>query len=241
MSDGDNLERLDAARGGEFWYRHDGITHLAPSPADLNFQAVLAALLEELVPGTPRMPFYKREELFRRWAAHYDLPPFSSAQRLAFLVDRHTDDLDHDLRVLARIDLGQLWRERRWRTLLAAIDRLPPHCYFAEAVGKDPEHAKALAEAMAAAPGSGESTGPKPPPQRIWTPEVELLTRIYDGLERLRWTTIAVAAGKKAPKPPEPSLTPTSLVQAEAKRAEFRRRKRSHDALARRMLPHKRD
>lgn len=235
-----NLERLDAGRGGPFWYRHGGVVRLGPDPVDLDFQAVLLALLQQKMPGTPNMPLYKREALFRRWAAHYDLPPFAHAQRLTFLMDRYSDDLAYDLQVWTRTDAGDLWRRRRWHTLLTMIDRLPPHCYYAEAVSKDPEHAKALAEAMAAAPG-GQDASPKAPPMRIWTPEVQVLTNIYDAIRHVDWTILATNVGKKAPKPPDPSPTPTNLLSVETKRAEFKRRQAKHQALTKRLLPHKRD
>lgn len=240
MSDGANLERLDAARGGEFWYRHAGVPYVAPSPVDLSFQAVLTVLATRFVPGTPNMPLYKREALAAAWVAHYDLPEFGAAQRLAFLVDRYTDELSYDLRIQTRIDLGEAWRSRRWRTLLATIDRLPSHTYYAEAVSKDPEHAKALAEAMAAVPDD-QDPGQAAPPMRIWTPEVQLLTQIKDAVRHLEWMVLATNVGKKAPKAPEPSPTPKSLVAQETKRADFKRRQSNHEALTKRLLPHKRD
>ncbi len=46
-----NLDALDAARGGPFTYRAAGRVITAPDPAALNYQIVLAALMDEVVPG----------------------------------------------------------------------------------------------------------------------------------------------------------------------------------------------
>lgn len=238
MSAAPNLDDLDAARGGPFTYRYGGQVHETPDPAALSFEAVLVILQTGLLPDVPDMPLYKRSALTRRWRAHYDLPEYVNANRLAFLLDRYRDDLDYDLRAYANVELGPAWRSRRWRTLLSVIDRLPPHSYFAEAVSKDPEHAKMLAEAAAA---GTPSDSPKGPPLRTWTPEVALLTRIFDAVRHLEWTTAAVHAGKKAGDPPKASPTPYTLVDREAKRAEYHRKMEAHKALTKRLLPHKRD
>lgn len=239
MSAAPNLDRLDAGGGGPFWFKHDGQLHAAVNPADLSYGAVIVALHRESVPGTPNMPVFKHDHLFRRWMAHYDLLPFAAAQRLAYVVEKYADDLEFDLRNHASIDLGEAWRSRRWRTLLGAIDRLPSHCYYAEAIGKDPEHARALAEAMAQT-GEGKDSGPSAPPLRTWTPEVALLTDIYDAIRHLDWTTLAVQAGNKAPKPPEPRPRPSNLLGQATKKAEHRRRLEAHQRLTQRLLPHKR-
>jgi hypothetical protein len=70
---------------------------------------------------------------------------------------------------------------------------------------------------------------------------VRILTDIFDAIRSLQHTTVAVQVPKgKAGDPPPPSPRPKSLLAGETKRAEFARRKAAHDALAARVLPHKR-
>jgi hypothetical protein len=241
MSQAPNLDDLDVARGGPFRYRWQGEIIEGPDPAIMSFELVMTCLALEFFPGIPNMPLFKREALARRWAAHYDLGTISGAQRLAYLVQRYRDDLAYDLLVHAGVDLGEAWRSRRWRTLLATIDRLPSHTYFAEAVSKDEEHAKMLAEHLAAAGEADQGSGPTAPPLRTWTPELRMLTNIFDAIRRVEWTTIAAQTGpKKAGPPPEASPTPHSLLDRESKRAERRRRLAAHQSLVARVLPHKR-
>lgn len=240
MSQAPNLDDLDAGRGGPFRYRWQGQLLEGPDPAAMSYELVLTCLVLEFFPGIPNMPLFKRDALFGAWAAHYDLGAANGAQRLAYVVQRYRDDLTYDLLTHAQVDLGDAWRSRRWRTLLSIIDRLPSHTYFAEAVSKDEEHARLLAEHMAAAGENESGSGPVAPPLRTWTPETRLLTQIFDAVRRVEWATIAAQAGKKAGPPPDPSPTPTSLIARESKRAELRRKMEKHKALTARMLPHKR-
>lgn len=233
------LDALDRARGGPFWYRWQGEAILAPDPAAMSFELVMSCIAWDFFPGIPNMPLFKRSALAGRWMAHYDLPPLALAQRLAYVVSRYREDIEYDLRTRAGVDLGELWRARKWRLLLATIDRLPSDTYFAEAVSQDEEHARLIAEHMAAA-GGDQASGPSAPPLRVWSPEVRLLTQIFDAVRRVEWATIAAQAGKKAGDPPPPSPVPTSLVARESKRADYRRRLEAHKALTARLLPHKR-
>lgn len=233
-----NLDDLDAARGGPFRYRLAGEIVTAPDPTEMSHRLILACLNLEFFPGLPDdIPLWKCLALFRRWAAHYDLPEPGAAQRLAYVVERYRDDLAYDLLTHANVDLGAAWRSRRWRTLLATIDRLPSHTYYAEAVSKDEEHTRLLAKHIAEAEPSDAPDGP---PLRTWSPEVRLLTNIQDAVRRVEWAVIAAAAGKKAGNPPEPSPTPHTLLARETKRAEYERKMTKHKALAARLLPHKR-
>jgi hypothetical protein len=235
----EHLEHLDRARGGPFRYRVDGEVFTAPDPADLPYETILGCLHLHTLPGLAPMSLWQRHTLISRWKAHYDLPDAQQAQRLAFVVNRYRDDLEYDLRVHARLDLGETWRARRWRSLLAAIDRLPGHSYYSEALTKDPEHAKMLAEQMAAS-SSGDAPSDRSPLMRTWTPEVAILTDVLDAVRRLEWATFAVLAGPKAGKPPKPSPRPNSELSKAAKQAEFERRDAAHQKLADRILMRRR-
>lgn len=225
----------ERARGGPFTIRKGGQAYTLVDATTIPFERLVVILRIGALGGLPAMTLAEREEVYRRWLAHYDLLDWQSANRLLYLVDRYYDDLETDLRIYSQVDLGEAWRSRRWRFLLAAIDRLPGNSYYAEAVSKDEEHAKLLAEMKV----NGDApSGPASPPVRIWTPEYQLMTKMYDQMRSMEHTMFVLKVGaNKAGKPPAPSPTPISTV---AKRAEHEMRKARHDALAKRLLPHKR-
>lgn len=234
-----NLEALDAASGGPFTYLHDEERLTGPDPTALPFQIVLAALEDQAMPGTPTdIPYWKVTALFEQWQAHYDLPEFEQARRLAYVIDHYIDTLTYDLQAHLNVDLGALWRDRRWNTLLAYIDRLPRWSLYYEAVANDPEHAEMVAEALEAdteRDDSGVSAGPA---LSTWTPEVERLVELIDAVRGLHYL-IPAAAGSKDVKPPKPLPRPTTALEKARKAGEHRRRMAKHKSLAARMLPHK--
>lgn len=245
MNEYENLSRLDAAQRGPFRFVVDGQRYVVVDPADLAWEDLLRVLFEEHVPGTPRMSEARRTELFRAWVAHYDLPTFNDARRLAYNVNRYTRTLENDLRIHARVALGPLWRERRWSELLNAIDYLPSHSHYGEAVANDPEHAAMLAQALAeradgAAAGS-EDDAESSPPLHTWDPTVNVLTNILDAVRGVQFAVVASnyeGKGKK-PEPPTPSPRPKTVMDRARKQAVYDRKLAKHKALTARMLPHK--
>lgn len=235
-----NLEALDAARGGPFRYRHQGETWFGPDPTVMDHQVILYALSEEAMPGFPQDigEAWKVAALFEAWQAHYDLPEFNQARRLCYLVDHYIDTLTYDLQSHLGIDLGSLWRARRWNTLLALIDRLPRHSLYSEAVANDPEHAQMLAEALLEGEERDDSGVTSGPPISTWTPELEAITRLIDAVKALHYI-IPASQGSKGVKPPAPEPRPTSLLEQARKSATLKRRLAKHHALAARLLPHK--
>lgn len=230
-----NLDLIEAAKGGPFAFRHAGELHTLPDPADLPYLAVLGFLHAEHIP-CPRMPEWKRAVLFGRWQAHYDLPDIQSASRLAYLIDRYRSALVYDLQTFAQVDLGEMWRSRRWRTLLDLIDHLPSHSWYSSAVSSDEEHAAMIAESLARRTEEGERT-PTGPSMVSWTPEVAAITTVADAVRRVEYTLGRVNGSKE--KPPEPLPRPSTPLEAAIKRVKFNDRKAKHDALAKRLLPHK--
>lgn len=237
-----NIDLLELGVGGPFAVRVDDQDIVLPDPADLHFQAVLLALRERHVPGTPSMANWKRALVFERWSAHYDLPDFESARRLAYLVDHHRSAIVYDLQTFCSgADLGELWRARRWRTLLDYIDHLPSHSWFSAAVAMDEEHAQMLAESLAARHAEGEAdAAPSGPSLTSWTPEVSYLARVEDICRYIAWATFAAQIGKQAGEPPKPGPVPVTPLQRAMKRVEHERRKAAHEALVARVLPNKR-
>jgi hypothetical protein len=231
-----SLHLIEAATGGPFRYRHEGVVYRAHDPADLPFQVVLRALQVEVTPEGPPLPLWKQRQLGRAWAAHYDLPDFQSAQRLAYLLDRYRPAITYDLHHWCQVDAGELWRARRWRTMLDLIDHLPGWSWYASAVFNDEEHAAMLAESMKAQAEGGEKpTGA--PPQHHWTPEVQAITTLTDAVNQITYVTSAANGGK--PSPPKPMPRPLSPLEKALKRNEFERRQAAHESLVARLLPHK--
>lgn len=246
----ENLLLVEAAHGGPFVFKHRGETYRLPSPVDMPFQYVLSQLQRrepprpsDRMPAKGTMPKWKHDLLFEQWAAHYDLPDFKSAQRLAYLIDHYREAIVYDLyHFCSGTDLGELWRSRRWRTALDLIDRLPAHSWYSAAVSNDEDHARMLAESLIARKElDDESSSDKGPPLTSWTPEVAKLTEVVDAVSAVHHAIIAVNSEKgKVPDPPKPSPRPTTPLERAMKRANYEVRKERHEALARRMLPHKR-
>lgn len=225
--------------GGHFMLRRGGVLIPLPDPREKHYQWVLTALHLRYVPGTPEdLPWWQVDRVFERWAAAWDLPDFTAARRLAYLVDHYRPAISHDLATRTHHDLGDLWRARRWTLLLDIIDRLPAHSHYASAVSMDEDHARMLAEQIAAMPE--DETGPRGPALTTWTPEVAALTNVFDAVRQVQHAIIAVNSEKgKTPESPKPSPRPHTPLEAALKRADYNRRKAKHEALVARVLPQK--
>lgn len=231
--------------GGHAMVRHHGELISLPDPRTQHYQWVLTALALCHVPGTPGdVPEWKRALVFKRWCAAWDLPAdFQSARRLTYLLDKYRSPIANDLRVHAHVDLGELWRARRWVHLLDLIDHLPAHSWYAATVSMDEEHATMMAESLLAQreredPDSNmlESQGPS---LIGWTPEMAMLTNVFDAVRSVQHAVIAVQAGDKAPPPPKPAPRPVTPLERVMKRMEYDRKKAKHEALAARVLRRK--
>lgn len=236
MNDIDFLEH----GGGHFHLRHHGELIALPDPRTKHYQWVLMALHMKHVPGTPGdLNEWQRNLVFERWCAAWDLPDFTNARRLAYLVDNYRSAIAYDLHTFAHADVGDLWRARRWTLLLDLLDRLPGHSWYAATVSMDEEHAKMMAESIAARPKAekGESTGPS---LTTWTPEVAVLTNVLDAVRQVQHAVVAVQAPKgKAPEAPKPSPRPVTPLERALKNLEHQRRKSAHESLVARVLPQK--
>lgn len=231
-----DIDSLEYAVGDDLRVKCAGRTFTLPGPRAMNFQVVLQHLHLEHAPNTPAMPEWKRALVFERWRLAHDLPPFEQARRLTYLVDHYRDALTADLTPIG-VDLIEMWRSRRWRTLLAIIDRLPAHSHYASAVGDDEEHMEMLAQAMANRKAGDE---PKKPLSMIgWTREASLLEDVYEAVRHVAHTVAAVQLGQKAGQPPKPRERPMSPLQTAMEKATLERKEKSHKRLVARVLPHK--
>lgn len=237
------LDDIDSARRGRFRLIFEGQRYELDSPVDMPWQHVMAYLdLERApMPGTyweDQLSILQLRDIGRAWARHFDLPPLQQCQRLAYLVEHYHDDLEYELQRLLSVDLDSAWRARRWRWLLVLADRLPRNTHFSAAVSNDPEHAKLLAEAMAAK-GPADEDEKSGPPLQDWSPEVAELVVIGEKIDRLIYATQMAAGGKNVPKP-EPAPRPVTELARATRRAEWNRRQQSHESLVARVLPHRR-
>lgn len=224
--------------GGEFQIRLDGYLIDMPDPREMHYQQVLMSLAVGHVRWTPgNIPEWKRAAIFERWCAAWDLPDFNDARRLAYLVDHYRAALSWDLRSLASLDLGEMWRDRRWQTLMDAIDRLPAHSHYSAAMANDEEYAKIVADAHAQRKAAGNEPEDKGPALTGWTPEVAALTQVLDAVNQVRYAVVAVQAGKKAGEPPKPARRPVTALERAMRAAEYTRRKAAHESLVARVLP----
>lgn len=237
----DDIDFLEHGGAGTtpFSVRVDGYTIPLPDPREQHYQWVLAALHLKHVPWTPgEIPDWQRALVFERWRAAWELPDFSSARRLAYLVDKYRAPITSDLTTFGNgLDLGQLWRARKWQRLLDVIDRLPAHSWYASNVSMDPEHAQMMAEHIQRQRSSGNAeTEPTGPSLTTWTPEVAALTNVLDAVRGVQHAVIAVQAGNKAGDPPKPAPRPVTPFEQALKLAQHRDRKAKHESLVARMV-----
>lgn len=242
MNSIDMLEHGGAWGARPFSIRHQGMLIPLVDPRTQHYQWVLMALGLGHVPGTPEdIPEWQRALVFERWAAAWDLPDYGNAKRLAYLVDKYRSEIAYDLQVTASVELGDLWRGRRWGFLLDLIDHLPAHSWYSASVSMDEEHAKMMAEAMAARRASGDEPQTHGPSLTSWTPEVAAITSVLDAVNGVQHAIVAVNSPKgKAPEAPKPAPRPVTPLERALKRVEFDRRKQAHESLVARVLPHKR-
>lgn len=232
---------LEAAKGGPFVFQHEGATLVLPDPADLPLGEVLAALRSDgrSLTHQIRMPDYKRRALMRAWAGHYDLGHPRDVERLMYLLQKYGEHLEFDLRVhAAGVDMGDLWRSRRWRYLLNLIDHLPRHSYYRDAEANDPEHAALIAKAQADRAAEGEETKTPRVPLISWTPEVAAIADLIDSVNSVTHTLRVVNSDpkKQPPKAPARYPRPTTAIEGATKSEQFKRREAAHNALVKRLI-----
>lgn len=208
-----------------------------PDPRELGFQEVLLLLRDRDFEGLrdKRISIWSIETIHNLWRAAYDLPEIDAAIRLAYVVDHYHDALVTDLQTHRHVDLETLWLERKWGRLLGLIDRLPSHTWYAQAVSEDQEHTALLAKQMAEAEVNGDEKERPSPPIHTWSPEVSILTDIFDAVMGLTHITKAINS-KQEPPAPEPAPRPNANLSRAKAREVFRLRKEKHEALAARML-----
>lgn len=119
-----------------------------------------------------------------------------------------------------------MWRRRRWQQLLDILEYLPRTSAYAHAMAVDED----LAEQVAAVYPKADPGGKWQRSHREYTPEVEMLTAVFDRLGELIRLTGAVhgARGKLPPPGPRPVNAITKIRE--------RLRLESHRSLVSRLI-----
>lgn len=232
-----NLASLEAERGGDFTFIHEGEVHAALSPSDLSPQRVLAALASheafavDVLAGR-RMLTWQVKQLRTAWMAHHGLPDEVATRRLFFYVERYGDAIEVDLMAVPGCPpMAELWQGRQWRRLLNVIDHLPRSGHFAVTSNDDPEYAEAVANALAGQPETKHRVS-----GLGWDESVHHMALIADEIRMLRTLTQAVNSEKgRAPKF-EATPRPTTLSMELAEKRRHERRLAEHNKLAGMML-----
>lgn len=119
-----------------------------------------------------------------------------------------------------------MWRQRRWRELLSILEFLPRTSAYAQAMATDDKLAEQLSESDEATGHAGTWSRS----HRDYTPEVEMLSAVFDRLgEVVR--VVAATMGSRS-KPPSPAPRPVSAIE----RVRRRRAVEKHRKLAARVL-----
>jgi len=237
----DALALLDVERSERFVLSEAHTADLVPA-SELPWETVAAALDDPvtfmvLVAHSRPLPMFRVRLLQRSWAVQQGLVEGNQLQRLVWMLKTFHDEIEFDLLQRVGVDVGELWRARRWRLLLNLIDRLPRNTWTQQAMANHPEYAERVAESLAARRDKPDADEPWTLPLIDYTPEVAALASVVDAVNALRAVTIA-ANSKAGVKPPviPPYPRPTTLVDTMVGKAQRQSRWTAHKNLADRLL-----
>jgi hypothetical protein len=113
-----------------------------------------------------------------------------------------------------------MWRQRRWRELLSILEFLPRTSAYAQAMATDAELAEQVVQIPEAEGRSTQWTRS----HRDYSPEVEMLSAVFDRLGELI-RAVAATQGSRA-KPPSPAPRPVSAIERVRRRAAIEKHRR---------------
>lgn len=140
--------------------------------------------------------WWRAEHMLRLYRRHHGLcdTPAEDQRLFALLQERsYRNAVEADLQEIYQVDLGALWRSRRWRTLLNYIERLRRATHFGEATATDEKLAKLVLEDE-----RRSKDGPPSMERRMseFTVEAELLSLAVDRLGELLQVQVAKRGGQ---------------------------------------------
>ena len=167
------------------------------------FLGYLVVNTEDL--GAADFAWWKAEHLLRLYRRHHGLceTPDQDA-RLFHMLDQkeYAEAIEADLHEVYRVDLGELWRARRWRKLLGLVDRLRRHTHFSEVVSQDEDLARMLLDAEEAEKRQNAATSSRRMAE--FTVEAELLSVVADRLAEILQVQVAQKGGRSRAIKPQP-------------------------------------
>lgn len=125
------------------------------------------------------------------------------------------------------MDLGELWRERRWHHLWLVLVRLPRHSLTKEALAQDEEF---VARMLEGADSDDDSEMTKAIRQSEFTPEVEAIYQLIDRTGDVVAAISRLGGGKLR-------VPPMKRPQTAFDRVKTRMRQAAHHRLVARVLP----
>lgn len=229
-----DLDQLDAERGGPQYVRVDGETIELPPASALAWRTVVAAATSPhyfaifVWPQDVRLAGWQIDAAQEAWRVHNGLPEPEQMRRLVYMFERYFDGIEYDLRSKLRVSAGELWRERRWRELLAYIDHLPRDTHMNRLLANDEEYMKAVLR-------KEKSGTPVRPSMADWSETNSLLATLIDAVNRNTMVTHASAGAKGAPL----NLAPEPRPATAAEKVRYENQKKAHEEFVAMLLPGK--
>lgn len=234
-----DLDQFDAEVAGPMWVKDGDAVVAIPPATEFHWRAVASAChsLDGFValiwpPETPVRHWkrWKVDTIHRAWIRHNGLLAMPHLQRLIYMMERYADGIEYDLRNHLGLDAGAMWRDRRWRELMAYIDMLPTDSHKNRLLTNDEEHMEAI---LASQKGDRGDTKPS---MANWGQLESMVAVLIDAVNRNTEVTHAVAQGKKKPLRIPPYPRPATA----AEKVEHAIQKKKHEEMVALLLPGKR-
>lgn len=113
-----------------------------------------------------------------------------------------------------------MWRQRRWRELLNILEFLPRTSAYAQAMATDEKLAEQINQTSEAAGRTAKWSRT----HREYSPEVEMLSAVFDRLGELI-RAVAATRGSNS-KPPPPAPRPVSAIERVRRRTAAEKHRR---------------
>lgn len=234
-----DLDQIDGELGGPMRIATGPAVVVLPAATDLPWRVVAAAVKDKidfyyhvwLPTGVPLAGVNLTEQVRHAWARHNGLPEGMDLYRLLYMMERYADGIEYDLRNHLGVDMGELFRSRRWRVLVNYIDMLPSNSHKNRLVTLDEEHMEAILSSKQA------QSGEYKPSMSDWGQLENMMATLIDAVNRNTETVHATAQGKKKPlripNYPRPATA--------ADRVKVKIQKRKHEEMVNMLLPAKRE
>jgi hypothetical protein len=229
-----DLDLIDAERHGPMRVIERGEIVVLPDAADLPWKTVAGSIdnphffYAHVWPAGAALTAWKLEAVQHAWVRHNGLPEIGQVRRLVYMLQRYYDGIEYDLHNHLGLSAGQLWRDRRWRELLAFIDRLPTNTHMNRLLTSDEEHMESLMRNEGkAGPGAGR------PSMSEWGQLEAMVATLIDAVNRNTATQQAIAN----PKGAKPQVTPYPRPYSAADKLRTKIQKEDHEQMVSILLP----